>query len=382
VTNALPIPERIDDMSPAWLTAALSAAGLLRPGRIAAVRWERVGQAYGFTGVVARGEVRYGNANDGLPPTLIAKLPMAMDGSVSAYRAAQEADPRAARRYYERSAREAHFYRLLQPDCAPRLYFGAVDDDQRRVLLLLEDVSDGLQGDVLRGCSIADVRLVIDALARFHAQWWDRRPPGSFERIGIDPRTWQARYTRTADRFLDFYGDRVPPVFGRLVTQLRPRLAPVAEAMQARRRTVIHGDLHLDNLIFDRRRRDRPVVLLDWQTAAVGVPAWDLALLVFDSLSVEERRAAEDELFDRYVTQLREHGVHSYTVEQLRRDCGLALLFWLAGTVGWLTTLDENALTEREQALRQAIFDEGRLAAALVDHDAETVLAETVQAIS
>jgi thiamine kinase-like enzyme len=148
--------------------------------------------------------------------------------------------------------------------------------------------------------------------------------------------------------------------------------------MQERGRTVIHGDLHLDNLIFDRHRRDRPVVLFDWQTAAVGVPAWDVALLVFDSLSMEARRAAEDELFDRYLTQLRQLGVHSYTLEQLRHDCGLALLIWLAGTVGWLTQLDESALTERERALRQAILDEGRLAAALVDHDAETVLAETV----
>ena len=369
-------------MSPAWLTAALTSAAVLRSGRVVTATWKRVGQGYGFTGIVARGEVRYENAHDGLPRTLIAKLPMSLDGSVSAHRAAQDADRSAARRYYERCAREAHFYRLVQADCAPKLYYAAVDEARRRVVLLLEDVSGGLQGDLLRGCSVADVRLVIDALARFHAQWWDRRPPDGFNRLRLDPETWQARYALHADRFLNSYGDRITPAFGRLVMELRPRLAAIAGAMEARRRTLIHGDLHLDNLIFDRRRRDRPVVLLDWQTASVGAPAWDLTLLLFDSLRVEARRTAEDELFNRYVNQLRQHGVRSYSVEQLRRDCGLALLEWLAGTVGWLTTLDEDALTERERALRHAVFAEGRLAAALIDHDAQTALAETVPAIS
>jgi hypothetical protein len=51
------------------------------------------------------------------------------------------------------------------------------------------------------------------------------------------------------------------------------------------------------------------------------------------------------------------------------------LLAQLAGTVGWLTTLDESELTDREQALQQAVLDDGRLAAALVDHDAAALLA-------
>jgi hypothetical protein len=248
------------------------------------------------------------------------------------------------------------------------------------VVLLLEDVSDGLQGDLLRGCSIADVGLVIDALVPLHARGWEKDGPDGFERIGPDPRTWQARYALQADRFLDSYGDRIDQQFANVVMELRPRLAAIAEAFFARPRTLVHGDLHLDNLIFDRRRADRPVVVLDWQTASVGAPAWDVALLVFDSLTVEQRRTAESELFDRYVTRLWEHGVRGYTAEQLRHDCGLALVLWLAGTVSWLATVDGSPLTEREEELRRAIFTEGRLLAAVLDHDVAGLLAEVVPA--
>ena len=101
----------------------------------------------------------------------------------------------------------------------------------------------------------------------------------------------------------------------------------------------------------------------------------DVALFLFTSLDAEDRRAAELELLDRYVTLLSEHGVRGYTVEDLRLECRLALLVLLAGTVGWLTTLDRNELTGRERALQdQALAGNGRLVSALVDHDVASLV--------
>jgi Protein of unknown function (DUF1679) len=117
------------------------------------------------------------------------------------------------------------------------------------------------------------------------------------------------------------------------------------------------------------------VVVLDWQTASVGPPAGDVAF-VFDSLSVDDRRAAEDELFNRYLTVLSLHGVRGYSAEALRTECGLALLVRLAGTVGWLSSLDRDLLSERERALQDAVFGNGRLVAALLDHDVGSLLAD------
>ena len=342
---------------------------------MAAAEWERVGQEYGFTGLVARVRLRYEGASGDVPFSLIAKLPMALEKVVSGYRARQERDPALARRYYERCVREERFYREVGASFAPTLYYSAVDEVHRRVVLLLEDLTAGRQGDVLHGCSIEDAALVLEEIAPFHARWWgERAPVHAFPRGGGDPDARQARYDRQVDLFLERYGDAVPAAARSVIALLRSRVASVLGALAARPHTLIHADLHLDNIIFDARDADRSAVVLDWQTASVGSPAWDLALFVFGSLSVEDRRAAGAMLLDRYTTLIAEHGVRDYGVDDLRRDCKLALLAVLAGTVGWLTSLNPNELSDRERALQEAVLADGRLFAALVDHDVTQLL--------
>ena len=95
----------------------------------------------------------------------------------------------------------------------------------------------------------------------------------------------------------------------------------------------------------------------------------DVALFLFDSLSVEDRRAAESELLERYVGLLSSERSAWLLDRGLRYDCGLALLLLLAGTVGWLATVDRDA-SARERALQDAVLTEGRLFTAVLDHGA------------
>jgi hypothetical protein len=371
----LRVPATPDELTPAWLTAALAETGVLRHGAVAAAEWERIGEEYGFTGLVARVRLRYEGADDDVPRSLIAKLPMAQGNVVSGYRARQERDPALTSRYYERCAREERFYREVGATFAPALYYSAVDDVRRRVVLLLEDLTGGRQGDVLHGCSIEDAALLIEEIAPFHARWWgERAPVRAFPRVGGDHDARQERYDRQVDLFLEQYGDALPAAARTVIDRLRSRLAAIRAALAAGPQTLIHADLHLDNVIFDARADGRSAVVLDWQTAAVGSPAWDVALFLFGSLSVDDRRDAEDALLDRYAALIAGHGVRDYGVDDLRRDCRLALLAMLAGTVGWLTSLDVNELSYRERALQEAVLSDGRLAAALLDHDVGALL--------
>jgi hypothetical protein len=364
------IPENAEDVTPEWLTAALTGAGVLHEGRVVAARWERVGEEFGFTGLVGRVEVRYEEPAGELPASLIVKLPMATCETASGWRARQERDPALMRQYYERCVRECRFYRETPVTFAPRLYHAAADDASQRAVLLLEDLSGGRQGDVLRGCSTEDAALVIDELAPFHAQWWGERALASgFPVSGQDPQVRQERYAARVDLFLERFGDRLPTDLVEVLDRLRSQLVVVGEALRARAKTLIHADLHLDNVLFDARGDGRSVTVLDWQTVCVGPPVSDVALFLFDSLSVEDRRAAESELLERYIGLLSMNGVRGYSIEELRRDCGLALLLVLAGTVGWLATVDQDA-TARERALQDAVLTEGRLFTAVLDHGA------------
>jgi hypothetical protein len=362
------IPETPDDVTPEWLTAVLMDAGVLTVGRVIAAQWERVGAEYGFTGLVGRVELHYEDERGTPPASLIVKLPMAKGDTVSGHRSLQERDPALMRLYYERCVRELRFYREIGVSFAPRLYYSAADEAQHRVALLLEDLSGGRQGDVLEGCSIDDARLVIDQLAPFHARWWGERAGATgFPLAGRDPREREERYAGQVDVFIDRYGDRLPPGIPDVVEGLRSRLGDVASALYARQKALIHADLHLDNLLFDARGDGRSVAVLDWQTVSVGPPAWDVALFVFGSLTVNDRRAAESELFDRYVGLLSAHGVRGYSSEDLRLECGLAVLLVLAGTIGWLATVDRDA-SARERALQDAVLSDGRLLTAVLDH--------------
>jgi Phosphotransferase enzyme family len=367
----LPIPAGPEDLTPEWLTAALREADLLGSGHVAEVEWQRIGAEYGFTGLVGRADLRYKNASSESPRSLIAKLPMAETAEISGYRTVQERDPARMDRYYERAAREVRFYRQVGAAFAPTMYYADSDDANRRVVLLLEDVSGGRQGDVLVGCSIDDAANVIQGLAPFHAGWWgDRAPRNDFPRSGGDLRARQELYGQQVEPFLGRYGDRLPTPAIAVVSGLRSRLASVAEALYDGPETLIHGDLHLDNMIFGPRGHGRSVTVLDWQTASVGPPASDLAFFVSDSLAVEERRAAEPALLGRYVTLLAAHGARNYSVDELRTDCGRALLLRLAGTIGWLTNITGDDLTARERALQNAAMTNGRLVTALLDYDA------------
>jgi aminoglycoside/choline kinase family phosphotransferase len=359
-----PVPEGPDDVTPAWLTAVLREAGHLPRGAVTAVSVETIGADRGFTGVVARLRPRYEGVADPPPPaSLVAKLPTAQRDTPSAYRRAAP-----ARAYYERCAREVSFYRDLAGDIAavPQLYHGAADPEQRRVVLLLADLAGGQAGDALAGCTPAQAGAILDAVAPLHARMWQRDPPAWVPALVTDPAAAQQRYATRVDPFLERYGHQVPPPVRELVEWLAGGYAAVLTELMAAPATVVHTDLHLDNVVFGTA--DQPVALLDWQSACRGPAVVDLVEVVFGSLPVADRRAAESELLARYAARLAESGVADYPVARLRQDCRAALLRHLAGRVGWLATADPDGLSGRERALVAAVLGDGRLVAALLDH--------------
>ena len=378
-----PLPAGPEELTPAWLTDALRGAGAVRRAMVARASWERIGEDRGFTGVLARVRLQYEGADAGedAPASLVAKFPMASREAPSAYRDARERDAAARRQHYERCAREVRFYREVAPRVpvpAPRAYYAAADDATGRVVLLLEDLRAARPGDVLQGCSAAEAALVVEAIAPFHARCragsdldalaW---PP----RWGGDPRARQDRYNQQVGPFLRRFGRQVPAPVRDLLDGLRTGYAHVLAALARAPATLIHADLHLDNLLFNPPGMVPPVVVLDWQGLARGPGAIDLALFLFGSLAVEERRAAERALIGRYHALLVEHGVIGYTLDQLRDHCRLALLWHLAGVVGWLGSAEVERLVGRERALVEAAVEDGRLFAALLDHDVAAVLA-------
>jgi aminoglycoside phosphotransferase (APT) family kinase protein len=142
--------------------------------------------------------------------------------------------------------------------------------------------------------------------------------------------------------FLGRHGERFPAEIRTLAQALRGRLAAVVAPLADGR--LIHGDLHLDNVIFDG---DRPAII-DWQTACVGHPTLDFVTFVYSSLTIDDRRAIEAELLPELLPQ--------------------ALVNAFAGHVLWFARPDLDELEGRERAFVDQALSDGRLVSGLLDH--------------
>jgi aminoglycoside/choline kinase family phosphotransferase len=369
------VPDGPGDITPEWLTGVLRKSGYLPHGTVSGVTLESIGDDRGFTGVIARLRPTYSGTTTA-PASLVIKLPTAQRLVAAGYRATRGGDD-AARRHYEHCVTEVAFYRDLADGLAdgyaalPRVYHTATDADRLRAVILLEDLSAGTSGDSLAGCTPAQAHAVVEAVAPVHARMWQRPAPAWVRPFVTDPAAKQRSYAARVDPFLARYGDTLPAWMPGLLRRLQSNYGAVLAELNRAPRTVVHGDLHLDNVMFfDRASAEagRRVVVYDWQGVRSGPAMWDLAAVVAGSLAPEDRREVEAQLFPRYADQLRAHGVCDYPLHEARHHYRLALLCQVVGRVNWLTTARPGSLSPRENDLVVSAFGNGRLVAALRDH--------------
>ncbi|KAK9379757.1 DUF1679 domain-containing protein [Kockiozyma suomiensis] len=202
---------------------------------------------------------------------------------------------------------EVDFYQNLGPyykgsSVVPDCYFSALDDEGF-VTLVLEDVGKTETSPQLEGCGFDEAALALRALANFQApvlgDWmlggmtpWLRKP-NLFENpelyssslpvyLGLHkPRKDLSSEHENFLKFIDGYMDK-------WVADVHPPLC------------AVHGDFRLDNMII----HDGVATVVDWQTVAWGSAMRDAAYFIGSSLTLENRRKYESELFDLYLTEL------------------------------------------------------------------------------
>ena len=118
------------------------------------------------------------------------------------------------------------------------------------------------------------------------------------------------------------------------------------------------------------RLNDGEVGLIDWQLCGIGPAAGDIARWLAQSMTVEERRAAEQDLLRIYHDALCAEGVRGYSWRRFQRDYQLNLVVMLimfSMGVEHVDTSDARAAEVIHQMY-------ARLDAALADHKVENLL--------
>lgn len=220
---------------------------------------------------------------------------------------------------------EVGFYDELVDGLAvrtPKCWYAAISGDRLRFTLLLEDLAPRKPGIQAEACSLDRARAAVRNLAGLHAPRWNDSTLFDLHFLlgtqGRKPVDFVADLARSStDIFVERYLAELGP---ENVATMLGAAAAIEGWLGSRQQpfAVLHGDYRLDNLMFGEQPDD--VVVLDWQTAAVGSPTRDLAYFLGTSLKVEERRKVENDLVQLYHRELLARGVEHYAFEQCFRD--------------------------------------------------------------
>ena len=196
--------------------------------------------------------------------------------------------------------------------------------------------------------SRSQCELVVDALVRVHAHWWEAPTLG--HTIG----RFHTRESLTAmvhgiaahlPAFLDSLGDALTREHRRVLERVfSSSLQPWLRLADTRALTVAHGDAHTWNFLFPRTGHG-PAFLIDWQLWHLDLGVRDLAFFMALHWYPERRRELERPLLERYHQRLAARGCHTYSFDELWldyrrcvvRNLTIPIAFWSRGMKpkGW-----------------------------------------------
>jgi hypothetical protein len=325
------VPTEPGDITNSWLSAVLG--GRTDPISRPPPEVTRIGEEYGFASDV----YRVSHHLRGSRSTCVVKL-WSTEG--------------------QGGSCEPLFYRefggyacLPSPGCS----YAAIDPDSQRGILVLEDIGEGVQGDCLETVDVDVAARVAASIAGPHARWW--------QSSGLADTEWlpfAGSYSREDDwfdtkgaQFSERFGDRLYPQLAYLFEAAPLVVGRSNDLLAGLPETLIHGDLHLDNIIFGPEGR---VVVLDWARVARGPGVLDLCNVLLmvapgDQMSV----------FDVYLKELLGRGVKIGERALISGVTGAMLRKFVActyGLAGWYP-----ASPREERVLHDAI---ARVQAALL----------------
>jgi hypothetical protein len=307
------IPLQTIDINADWLNEVLGHRADV--GTITEVRIESMGEGVGILGELSRLHLSYAAGQSG-PATLVAKCQSKFPENVFISQLMG---------FY---TREVNFYNQLSATLelrVPRCYFADAEPGGAPFVLLLEEVTGARMINQVSGASLEDCYQIADVAASLHSTYWES--PALYELEWLPPwnndgykaaqalgqaklaafeETWASRVPSDAMLWMHKFTDRYPEILDWWVTQGNVTLA--------------HTDFRAENFLFGGSAGADVVTLLDFQLMTRHVGVWDIANFLGASVTIDNRRAWEQLVLDRYHASLMAAGVSGYSREQCQRD--------------------------------------------------------------
>lgn len=323
----VPIPATLDEVTPRWLSSVLDME--VGDARVRPLDADR--GSTGACGLVT---------SDSLGLDVVVKLPHPDQ--------------------WERSLREMRLLETVDlPVRTPRILSSDFSSSDRRTALVLSHAR-GEPGDVVAGASHERLRVLVEDLAGLHAAF---RSPAALEKLEWLPR-WGtgstgaerphgrrvARFASRIGPFLATHGRRAPAWSMGLLETAADALEDRLTRLAALPPTLIHGDAHLDNVVFTRAN----ATWLDWQSASRGPGLYDLVRLLAETIDVTTDLSVARRLVQRWASGLRSAGVDRDEVDREidhLPDMAVAVLVGFVSGYGSRTDLTPRERTTVDRAV-------------------------------
>jgi hypothetical protein len=311
-------PTSIETLTTQWLATALGR-------EIRGFRAERFGEGAGVIGMVCRVHLDT-HPDDRGPASVIAKFPSPVP------------ENRFVGETYDMYGREVNFYRNIAHRVAlrtPRCYHAAFDPETNDFVLLIEDLRGYRMGDQVAGCTVAEAKEILSALAALHASTWQASDlqgvilhDNPMQRDGMMA-GFRLGWPAVLERFPELVPERA-----RRIGDHFPEHVPALLAQMCRGPVCLaHGDVRIDNVFYG----DGEIALVDWQGVCISAPEHDVAYFVTQSVPVNVRD--QDDLLAHYHRALSDRGI-DYPLAACRQRYEICALYLLCYAVVIAGTLD------------------------------------------
>ena len=297
--RSIPLVATPDEVSVGWMDGVLSGAGIAPAGALESLQGAAIGT--GKVGEIVRYALGWRPGVEG-PASVVGKF------------ASRDAASRQAGLRTGTYVREVSFYRGLAETVhlkVPACHGVELDPESGSFVLVLEDLTPALQGDQMKGCSVDEAALALEALPGLHAPHWGSRALQGESWLGVRSQAAAGLgsiYDAFVEPFAARFAERLDPEVIAAARRLRGRV-PAWIARDAQPYTLLHGDYRIENILFGTPEASFGIGVVDWQTVQVGPGVSDVAYLLGAGLPVELRRKHEVELVRRYRDRMSAHGV-------------------------------------------------------------------------
>jgi thiamine kinase-like enzyme len=269
----------------------------------------------GFAGVTYKVALEWQD-NEELPRSVVMKM--------------HATHPEKAQQIFEGYAKEKLFYEEFahrSPVHTPQLHFAALDRDNSRFVLLLEDLEDVEFGDQIAGGTDDDIKKAVTGLAQHHSAFWNDQSIAELPRPKefVDPLALRPLLLELIKDVDETFGKGLPHVLAaaKLIVEAMnaPDFKPPAEELKPPF-TLVHADYRLDNLGF---AADGRLSVIDWGCSP-GACHGDLAYFLSCSMTVDQIGRLWDEMVSIYYATLVEQGVEDFNLDKMKARLREALI--------------------------------------------------------